>query len=137
MISIAIKNGAADIEAEIKAWSEFDKKLSGEEAWIRQGIKARRTRNEGRVRALKKLREERKMRRERVGQAKIKVDASNSPVESSSVRRILSSDSDTCIIDDLTTTVLRGDRVGFIVQTGARRLCFASCWDNLSPGRAP
>ena len=110
---------AADIEAEIKAWSEFDKKLSGEEVRIRQGIKARRTRNEGRVRALKKLREERKMRRERVGQAKIKVEAAQQ-----SGRVVVSTSNlkfgygDTCIIDDLTTTVLRGDRVGFIGPNG-------------------
>ena len=63
----------ADLDAEAKAWSEFDKKLAQEEAWIRQGIKARRTRNEGRVRALERLRAERMARRERTGNARITV----------------------------------------------------------------
>ena len=57
--------------------AEFDKKLAQEEVWIRQGIKARRTRNEGRVRALKKLREERSDRREVQGKANIQIDESN------------------------------------------------------------
>src|SRR5690606_23770819 len=62
---------ALDVEATHDA--KEDKKLAEEEAWLRQGIKARRTRNEGRVRALHRLREERRARRERVGQAKIAV----------------------------------------------------------------
>jgi len=61
------------LEAEITRQALFDKKLAEEEAWIRQGIKARRTRNEGRVRALKKMREERRERRERIGTAKIRM----------------------------------------------------------------
>ena len=58
-------------KAELKEQQRFDKKLKEEETWIRQGIKARRTRNEGRVRALKQMREEREMRRDSIGQAKI------------------------------------------------------------------
>ena len=59
--------------AEEKEWGRFDKKLAEEEVWIRQGIKARRTRNEGRVRALEALRKERNQRRDRVGQVKLTV----------------------------------------------------------------
>ena len=63
----------AKLASEEKTWSEFDKKLAREEVWVRQGIKARRTRNEGRVRELQKLRSERAKRRERVGNATIVV----------------------------------------------------------------
>ena len=62
------------LEAEQKANAAFDKKLAQEEVWIRQGIKARRTRNEGRVRALQAMREERRQRRERGGKASLKLD---------------------------------------------------------------
>ncbi|HOP41852.1 MAG TPA: ATP-binding cassette domain-containing protein, partial [Geobacteraceae bacterium] len=68
-----IERREALLQAEIERQALFDKKLAQEEAWIRQGIKARRTRNEGRVRALKKLREERRARRERIGTAKIQL----------------------------------------------------------------
>lgn len=57
--------------------AEFDKKLAQEEVWIRQGIKARRTRNEGRVRALKRLRQERSERREVQGKVNLQIDDSN------------------------------------------------------------
>ena len=59
--------------AEEAAQAHFDRKLAEEEKWIRQGIKARRTRNEGRVRALKDMRQERKKRRQKVGAAKIQL----------------------------------------------------------------
>jgi ATP-binding cassette subfamily F protein uup len=59
------------LETEEKRWADFDRKLSEEEAWIRRGIKARRTRNEGRVRALQAMRKERALRRERPGEVKI------------------------------------------------------------------
>ena len=61
------------LAAEEKEWALQDKKLAAEETWIRQGIKARRTRNEGRGRALKALRADRARRRERVGQAKMTI----------------------------------------------------------------
>jgi ATP-binding cassette subfamily F protein uup len=64
-------------DAEEKAWQDFDKKLAKEEVWIRQGIKARRTRNEGRVRALEQLRLEREQRRERMGDPKIAIMEAN------------------------------------------------------------
>lgn len=64
-------------DAEEKAWQDFDKRLAKEEVWIRQGIKARRTRNEGRVRALEQLRQEREQRRERMGNPKIAIMEAN------------------------------------------------------------
>ena len=66
-----IERRQAMLDAEEKQWHEFDKKLSKEEAWIRQGIKARRTRDEGRVRALIKMREERKLRQEQAGVSRL------------------------------------------------------------------
>src|SRR5271170_3184918 len=70
-----LERKAANIEAEEKQWALFDKKLAQEEAWLRQGVKARRTRNEGRVRALQKMRAERSERRLREGAARIEIQA--------------------------------------------------------------
>ena len=69
-----VKGKAGQLEVEARHQALFDKKLSREEAWIRQGIKARRTRNEGRVRALKALREERRARRERSGKVELRLE---------------------------------------------------------------
>ncbi|MHC1480050.1 ATP-binding cassette domain-containing protein [Frateuria aurantia] len=106
--------------AEAQANALFDKKLAQEEAWIRQGIKARRTRNEGRVRALKALRNERAERREQQGSARITVAAAQASgkkvIEAKGVsqayegRRLLA---------DLSTTIMRGDRIGIIGPNGA------------------
>ena len=63
------------LHSEDKAWARFDQKLAEEEVWIRKGIKARRTRNMGRVRELQKLREERRQRRDRTGQVRLQLDA--------------------------------------------------------------
>ena len=107
------------LEAESKSWSEFDKNLAKEEAWIRQGIKARRTRNEGRVRALKKLREERKERRNRVGTAKIVIHEADS-----TGMRVLEADKiafqwgDQKIVEQFSIHIQRRDRVGFIGPNG-------------------
>ncbi|MEE2786469.1 MAG: ATP-binding cassette domain-containing protein [Myxococcota bacterium] len=110
---------AADLAAEAKAWSEFDKKLSAEEAWIRQGIKARRTRNEGRVRALKQLRLDRRDRRERMGKAKIKLEAAErSGRIVAEVEEMTFGYDQTPIIQGLSTTILRGDRIGIIGPNG-------------------
>ncbi len=72
-----LERKAAFLLGEEKAWSTFDKKLAQEEAWLRQGGKARRTRNEGRVRALEQLRRERGERRERQGKAQITLQTGN------------------------------------------------------------
>jgi ATP-binding cassette subfamily F protein uup len=106
--------------AQAQANAHFDRKLAQEEVWIRQGIKARRTRNEGRVRALESMRRERAARREAAGTAKLRLGAA-----SSSGRRVIAVDNirfafgDRVIVDGLTTTVLRGDRVGLIGANGS------------------
>jgi ATP-binding cassette subfamily F protein uup len=106
--------------AEAQAHALFDRKLAEEEVWIRQGIKARRTRNEGRVRALEQMRRERAARRERSGTAKISVGTA-----APSGRRVIDVDDiffaygDRVIVDGLTTTIQRGDRVGLIGPNGS------------------
>ncbi|MCK0537862.1 ATP-binding cassette domain-containing protein [Alcanivorax quisquiliarum] len=109
----------AALEAEERANAEFDKKLSREEAWIRQGIKARRTRNEGRVRALKALRNEFAARRNRQGTATLTVqDATRSGKLVIEAEHISHSFGERRIIDDFSITVLRGDRIGIIGPNG-------------------
>src|SRR6202041_3380402 len=70
-----LERKAQALDAEEKQWATFDKKLAQEEAWLRQGVKARRTRNEGRVRALLTMRNERSQRRQREGTANIEIQA--------------------------------------------------------------
>lgn len=108
------------LEAEITRQALFDKKLAQEEAWIRQGIKARRTRNEGRVRSLKKMREERSRRRERVGAARMQLqEADRSGRLVAEVENVSFAYGDKPVIRDLSTTILRGDRVGIIGPNGS------------------
>jgi ATP-binding cassette subfamily F protein uup len=108
------------LENEARQNALFDKKLAQEETWIRQGIKARRTRNEGRVRALKKLREERADRRNRTGNVKFNIDESRksgqlvAELENVSVKY-----DNKIIIDNLSTRIMRGDRIGVIGPNGA------------------
>ncbi|RWX57266.1 ATP-binding cassette ATPase Uup [Photobacterium chitinilyticum] len=105
------------VEAEQNA--EFDKKLAQEEVWIRQGIKARRTRNEGRVRALKQLRRERSERREVVGKADMKLqDANRSGKIVFEAEHISYSYGDKPIINDFSFNVMRGDRIALIGPNG-------------------
>ncbi|MFN8707941.1 MAG: ATP-binding cassette domain-containing protein [Planctomyces sp.] len=100
--------------------AQFDRKLAEEEKWIRQGVKARRTRNEGRVRALKKMREERRQRREKVGTAKMKLqEAERSGQIVARLENVSHSFGDHCVIRDFTATVFRGDRIGIIGPNGA------------------
>lgn len=108
------------LAAEDKANALFDKKLAQEEVWIRQGIKARRTRNEGRVRALKALRVERTQRRELVGKANFKVDAaSRSGKIVAELENISHSFDENLVISNFTSTILRGDRIGLVGANGA------------------
>jgi ATP-binding cassette subfamily F protein uup len=103
----------------------FDKKLAQEEVWIRQGIKARRTRNEGRVRALKKLRQERADRRDRVGSAKIAVEQSS--ISGKLVAQLKQASfhyEGKPIFDKLDYTVIRGDKIGLIGPNGAGKTTF-------------
>ncbi|RRQ21504.1 ATP-binding cassette domain-containing protein [Thiohalobacter thiocyanaticus] len=98
----------------------FDRKLAQEEAWIRQGIKARRTRNEGRVRALQQLRRERAERRERTGPARISVQSGERSGKLVVEAEDAGFDYDgEPVIRGLTTTILRGDKVGIIGPNGA------------------
>jgi len=106
--------------AEERANELFDKKLAQEEVWIRQGIKARRTRNEGRVRALKALREERGQRRERTGSAGFVVeDAARSGKIVAELENVGHRFDDNEVIKDFSTTVQRGDRIGIVGANGA------------------
>jgi ATP-binding cassette subfamily F protein uup len=107
------------LDAEAQANALFDKKLAQEEVWIRQGIKARRTRNEGRVRALKALREERAARRERSGNVQLAIgDAERSGklvLEAESVSITLGGQK---LVDDFSVMVMRGDKIGLIGDNG-------------------
>ena len=108
------------LAAEITRQALFDKKLAEEEAWIRQGIKARRTRNEGRVRALKKMRDERRQRRERLGTARIQLQESErSGALVVDAEGASYSYPDRAVIKNLTTCIMRGDRVGIIGPNGS------------------
>lgn len=99
--------------------AEFDKKLAQEEVWIRQGIKARRTRNEGRVRALKKLREERQDRREVQGKANIQIDdAARSGKIVFEAQHINYSIDGRSIVKDFSFNIMRGDRIALIGPNG-------------------
>ena len=98
----------------------FDKKLAQEEVWIRKGIEARRTRNEGRVRALKRLREQRLERRERPGKVKMQIQAEKrSGKLVIEVENVSYSYGNQNIVSDFTTTIQRGDKVGIIGPNGS------------------
>ena len=99
--------------------AEFDKRLAREEVWIRQGIKARRTRNEGRVRALKKMRDERSQRREHLKTANIQVQQESSSGKIvAELERVSFSYDDWPIIKDFSVRVMRGDKIGLIGPNG-------------------
>ena len=107
------------LAAEEAAAVQFDKKLAEEEVWIRQGIKARRTRNEGRVRALKKMRQERQERRSRLGTAKMQLqDVERSGRLVAQVTEITHGFDGPALIDGFSTTVFRGDRIGIVGPNG-------------------
>ncbi|MDN3526265.1 ATP-binding cassette domain-containing protein [Halomonas sabkhae] len=109
-----------ELEVEARENAEFDKKLAQEESWIRQGIKARRTRNEGRVRALEQMRRERSERRERQGRANLSVDTGErSGKRVVELEQVTQRFGDDVIIDNLNIEIQRGDRIGFIGRNGA------------------
>jgi ABC transport system ATP-binding/permease protein len=108
------------LQAEESANSLFDKKLAQEEVWIRQGIKARRTRNEGRVRALEKMRMEHSQRRQQVGKAAMNVaQAERSGKLVAEAEDVTFEYDGKPIIKGLNTTILRGDKIGIIGPNGA------------------
>ncbi len=115
------KRKAAALEAEAGQWAEFDKKLAREEVWVRQGVKARRTRNEGRVRELEKLREARRARREREGLVRMRVQEARR-----SGKLVIEAEGVSCgygselpVIRDFSTLIMRGDKVGIIGPNGS------------------
>lgn len=110
---------AQQMEAEEKQNALFDKKLAEEEAWIRQGIKARRTRNEGRVRALKDLREQSKARRSQQGKVSMATqEANRSGKLVFDIEHLRVEYDGYPIIKDFSALVLRGDRIGLVGDNG-------------------
>jgi len=114
-----LRRKAEDLAAEAEQNALFDKKLAQEEKWIRQGIKARRTRNEGRVRALEKLRHQRSQRRESLGKAKLQVDdglySGKQVIEARDISYAVAGLS---LVNHFSTTIMRGDRIGLIGPNG-------------------
>jgi ATP-binding cassette subfamily F protein uup len=109
----------AVLDNEEKANADFDKKLAQEEIWIRKGVKARRTRAEGRVNALKKMREDRKKRRDRVGNVSMTVsEADRSGNRVLEAKNISFAYTDKPIIDNFSFYLTRGDRIGIVGPNG-------------------
>ncbi len=108
------------LEAETKKREDFDKKLAQEEAWLRKGIKARRTRNEGRVRALEKMRDQYRQRRAHTGKAKMEIHtgarSGNMVIEAQNLSFGYNGEQ---LINDFTTTIMRHDRVGIVGPNGS------------------
>jgi ATP-binding cassette subfamily F protein uup len=112
---------ADELAAEEKRNALFDKRLAAEEVWIRTGIEARRTRNEGRVRALKAMREERRGRRERLGSARLVAQeaARSGDLVVEALGVTFAYPDREPVVRDFTTTILRGDRIGIVGANGA------------------
>ena len=111
---------ADQLAAEAVAARKFDKFWAEEEAWIRQGVKARRTRNEGRVRRLERLRNERAERRERMGNVRLRLDAGErSGKLVAELENVSKSFGERTVVRDLSLRLLRGDRLGLIGPNGA------------------
>jgi len=115
---------AKNLEEEERHNAKFDKRLAQEEVWIRQGIQARRTRNEGRVRALKKMRDERRQRRERQGTANINLNTGGKSgkivIEAEQLHASFNDPhgGKNTVIDNFDCTIVRGDKVGIIGPNG-------------------
>ncbi len=114
-----LRHKAEALAAEEKSNAEFDKKLAQEEVWIRQGIKARRTRNEGRVRRLEAARRERAERRNLIGNVNMQVQKSEASgkkvIEARNIRKEYEG---RVLIEDFSTIIMRGDRIGIIGPNG-------------------
>ena len=109
-----------ELEQEQNARRELDRKLAAEEAWLRKGVKARRTRNEGRVRRLQGMREQRRLRRERPGTANMTIETARRSGDLVVETEDLSfSFPDTPIVNGLSTIIERGDRVGIVGPNGS------------------
>jgi ATP-binding cassette subfamily F protein uup len=115
-----LRRKEAALADEVIEQQKFDKKLAEEEAWVRQGIKARRTRNEGRVRALVAMRAERAARRTQMGEVRFQMEQSDpSGKVVFEADQIAKAFGPTTVIRDFSTRVVRGDRVGLIGPNGA------------------
>ncbi len=118
-----LKRKQAALEAEAQQQAAFDKRLAQEEVWIRQGVLARRTRNEGRVRALKKMRDDRAQRRKTIGNVRMQLQEAERSgrmvVEAKNVTFGYGDPGDPPIVLDLTTAIMRGDRIGIIGPNGS------------------
>jgi ATP-binding cassette subfamily F protein uup len=115
-----LRRKAQELAVEAQRDAQFDKRLSQEEAWIRQGIKARRTRNEGRVRALEAMREQRRRRRERPGQAQLRLEvAERSGRLVCEAEQVHHGFGDNVLIREFSVRIMRGDRVGILGPNGA------------------
>ena len=122
------------LSGEAGQWAQFDKKLAQEEVWIRKGIKARRTRNEGRVRDLEKMRRDRSQRRERVGTVSMQVaEAEVSGRKVISAKHISHDYEGEPLIHNLSTSIMRGDKIGIIGPNG----CGKSTLIKILMGRLP
>ncbi len=114
-----LRRKAEAVEEESRTNAEFDKVLDAEEAWFRQGIKARRTRNEGRVRALMAMREEREQRIPRPKDARIRIgEAEPSGRKVILAHRIVHGFGEERLIEGLTVKIARGDRIGLVGNNG-------------------
>ena len=111
---------AAELAAEVVGRRKFDKFWAQEEAWIRRGVEARRTRNEGRVRRLESLRDERAARRDRIGNLRLAIDASErSGKLVAELTRVSKRFDDRPLVTDLTLRLMRGDRLALLGPNGA------------------
>lgn len=114
-----LEQKAHDLKVEESQNALFDKRLAEEETWIRQGVKARRTRNEGRVRELKQLRTERKQRVDQVGKTDFNIEtADRSGKLVFEAKNLCHAFKDKVIADDFSTLVMRGDRIGLVGPNG-------------------
>lgn len=110
----------AFLEAEEKQNAQFDKKLAQEEVWVRKGVMARRTRNEGRVRVLEKMREDRKERRKQIGSVNMQaMEAERSGQLVVETRNLSFAYEMEPIVSDLSTVIMRGDRIGIVGKNGS------------------
>ena len=110
----------AALENEAREQELFDKKLAVEEVWVRTGVKARRTRNEGRVRALERMREERSNRRSQTGNVRLMAqDAERSGTLVAAVQDVGHSFGDKRVLDGVSVAISRGDKIGIIGPNGA------------------